>query len=62
MSEAQINVGDQVNVSVENGQIIVEPLTRVRGKYDLSELVSRMPSNYQVEELDWGDPTGKEAW
>ena len=62
MSEAQINVGDQVNVSVENGQIIVEPLTRVRGKYDLSELVSRMPSDYQVEELDWGDPAGKEGW
>ena len=62
MTEAQINVGDQVNVSVRDGQIIVEPLIRVRGKYDLCELVSRMPSNYQVEETDWGAPAGKEAW
>ncbi len=62
MSESQINVGDQVNVSVKDGQIIVEPLTKVRGKYDLSELVARMPSNYQVEALDWGEPAGKEGW
>ncbi len=62
MTEARINVGDQVNVSVKDGQIIVEPLTKVRGKYDLRELVSRMPSDYQVEESDWGASTGKEAW
>ena len=62
MTEAEINVGDQVNVSVKDGQIIVEPLTKVRGKYDLRELVARMPSNYRVEETDWGAPTGKEAW
>ena len=62
MTEAQINVGDQVNVSVKDGQIIVEPLVSVRGKYDLRELVSRMPSSYQVEETDWGGPTGNEAW
>lgn len=62
MSEAQINVGDRVNVSVKHGQIIIEPLTKVRGKYDLRELVSRMPSDYQVEESEWGVPSGKEAW
>lgn len=62
MTEARINVGDQVNVSVKDGQIIVEPLTKVRGKYELRELVSRMPSNHQVEESDWGAPSGKEAW
>ncbi|MCY3765418.1 MAG: transcriptional regulator/antitoxin, MazE [Gemmatimonadetes bacterium] len=62
MTEARINVGDQVNVSVNDGQIIVEPFTKVRGKYDLRELVSRMPTNDQVEETEWGGPTGKEAW
>ena len=62
LEEAHINVGDQVNISVQKGQIIVEPLTKVRGKYDLRELVSKMPKDYQVEELDWGKPTGKEVW
>ena len=62
LEEAHINVGDQVNISVKKGQIIVEPVTKVRGKYDLRELVSKMPQNYQVEELDWGKPMGKEVW
>ena len=62
LEEARINVGDQVNISVQKGRIIVEPVTKVRGRYVLSELVSRMPKTYQVEELDWGMPVGKEVW
>lgn len=62
LEEARISVGDQVNVSVHKGQIIVEPATRERGKYVLTELVSRMPKTYQVEEMDWGKPAGKELW
>ncbi len=62
LQEAQINVGDDVNVSVQKGRIIVESATKVRGRYDLKELVSKMPEEYQVEELDWGPPIGKEVW
>ena len=62
LQEAQINVGDEVSVSVENGRIIVEPATKVRGKYDLKELVSKIPQGYQAEELDWGEPVGKKEW
>ena len=62
LQEAQINVGDEVSISVQKGRIIVEPATKVRGKYDLKELVSRIPQEYQAEELDWGEPVGKEEW
>ena len=62
LEEAQINVGDEVNVSVQKGQIIIEPVTKVRGRYDLNELVSKMQKEYQAEELDWGPPIGKEVW
>ena len=62
LQEAQINVGDEVNISVQNGRIIVEPATKVRGKYDLKELVSKIPQEYQVKELDWDEPIGKEVW
>ena len=62
LQEAQINVGDEVNVSVQEGRIIIEPVTKVRSKYDLKELVSKMPQEYHAEELDWGEPSGKEVW
>lgn len=31
-------------------------------KFDLSEMVSRMPENYEPKEEDFGRPVGKEEW
>ena len=62
LNEAHIHVGDEVNVSVQKGRIIVEPVTRIRGRFDLKALVAKMPKDYQPGELDWGPPAGKEAW
>ena len=61
LEEAQINVGDEVQVSVHKGRIVVEPVTKVRGRYNLETLVSKMPKGYRAEELDWGPPVGKEV-
>ena len=62
LQEAQLNVGDEVDISVEKGRIIIEPTTKVLGRYDLQELLSKMPKEYRVEELDWDGPIGKEVW
>ena len=51
LQEAQINVSDEVNISVQNGRIIVEPATKVRGKYDLKELVSKIPKS--IKRKNW---------
>lgn len=62
LEEAQIGVGDEVKISVRRGQIIVEPVSKVRGKYDLKKLVAKIPKGRRAEELEWGAPAGKEAW
>ncbi len=62
LEEAQIGVGDEVEVTVRGGRIIVEPVTKVRGRYKLKELVAKIPKGYRAEETDWGAPVGKEAW
>ncbi len=31
-------------------------------KFDLAEMVSRMPVDYQVSEENFGEPVGKEEW
>ena len=62
LEEAQINVGAQVNVTVQDGKIIIETVKRLRKAYDLKELVSKIPKDYRAEEADWGRPVGKEEW
>ena len=34
----------------------------IESKFNLAELVSRMPPDYQVSEDDFGKPVGKEEW
>jgi antitoxin component of MazEF toxin-antitoxin module len=31
-------------------------------RYDINELVKKMPENYHSEEVNWGSPLGKEIW
>lgn len=39
----------------------VEPNTSSK-KFDLAEMISRMPEDYQVSEESFGEPVGKEEW
>jgi antitoxin MazE len=62
LSEAGIAVGDDVDVSVHDGTLILTPVRRVRGGHDLRELVRRIPKDDKPAELDWGRPVGREVW
>jgi antitoxin MazE len=62
MQEANIAVGDEVEVTVQEGRIIVMPSERIRGRYRLEDLVARMPEDYESSEEDWGPPVGREVW
>jgi len=57
---ADLSVGDEVEIAVGDNQLIVKKARRHR--YDLAELVSRIPKDYQVEEVDLGPPVGREEW
>ncbi len=62
LSTIEIQVGDQVNLSIREGTLIVTPLRRIRGGHDLRELVGKIPKDYKAEEVAWGKPRGKEIW
>ena len=62
LTDAQLGVGDEVDISVKDGTIIITPAKRIRGHHSLKDLVSRIPENYQTGEVDWGEPVGKEVW
>ncbi len=54
LSDADMDVGDSVDVAVRKGTLIVTPVRRVRGGHNLRELVRRIPRSYKPGELDWG--------
>jgi len=62
LDQAQISVGDEVDLSVRDGVIVIAPARRVRGRRSLKDLVSRIPRDYKAEALDWGGPVGREVW
>jgi antitoxin MazE len=62
LADAEINVGDAVDVAVRGGTLVVTPVRRVRGGHDLAQLVSRIPKGYKPQELEWGPPLGREVW
>jgi antitoxin MazE len=62
LEDAQLSVGDDVDVAARDGLIVIAPTRRIRGKRSLQELVSRIPKNYKAEEMDWGQPVGREVW
>jgi len=62
LADAKLDIGDEVDISVKDGIMIVTPAKKIRGQHNLKDLVSRIPENYQPGEIDWGEPVGKEAW
>ncbi|RPJ82751.1 MAG: AbrB/MazE/SpoVT family DNA-binding domain-containing protein [Deltaproteobacteria bacterium] len=62
LTDAQLEVGDEVDIRVKEGVMIVAPAKRIRGRHNLKDLVARIPKNYQPGEVDWGEKVGKEVW
>lgn len=62
LSQADIEVGDAVDVSLHDGVLLIAPVRRVRGGVDLEQLVREIPADYRPSEPDWGPPVGREVW
>lgn len=62
IKDAHLKVGDEVDVVVRDGIIVIAPVREIRGRYRLEDLVAQIPEDYQAIEVDWGVPVGKEAW
>ena len=58
---AAVNVadGDEVDVSVEDGAIVIRPAVK---RYTIEELVEHITPRNRHREMDWGAPKGHETW
>jgi antitoxin component of MazEF toxin-antitoxin module len=58
LENAHIAVGDDVEVVVGREQIMIKKAAK--HKFDLAEMVARMPKDYKVREESFGKPVGRE--
>lgn len=57
--EAAVKDGDAVEVTIEQGAIVVRPAKK---RYTIEELVQGITPRNRHPETDWGPPVGKEVW
>ncbi len=62
LHDLNIDIGDEVDLAIKDGKLILSPVKKIRGRHNLKDLVARIPEDYQANEVDWGDPVGKEIW
>ncbi len=62
LASVELDVGDEVDIRVKDGELIIAPAKKVRGRYKLEDLVTKIPQGYRSEEVDWGKPSGNEVW
>lgn len=59
-AEARVEEGSPVDLSVENGRLLVRPLRR--RKYALSALLKKVTPRNLHAEVTTAKPVGREAW
>jgi antitoxin MazE len=58
--EAGVGAGSQVDLSVQDGDLVVKPARRKT--YRLKELLRKITTKNVPAEVDTGGPVGKEVW
>jgi antitoxin MazE len=61
MDSLHLQVGDNVNITILDGKVIIEPIKKDILNYDLNELVSKIPTDYKAREK-FDTIVGKEEW
>ena len=62
LEKSHVNVGDELEISAAEGEILLKKTHKVHGRYDIKALVDQMPEDYSGKEENWGAPVGKEIW
>lgn len=60
LESARMTVGDDVELLADREEILIKK--KAKPKFDLAEMVSRMPRDYRAHEESFGKPVGKEEW
>jgi antitoxin MazE len=61
LAEANILVGDELEITSTKDKLVIKPIRKIRSKYHLQDLVTKIPHDYKAKEENWGSPVGLEV-
>ena len=61
IKELSLSAGDKLKIFVENQRIVIEPIKKERIKYDINDLVKKIPKDYKAYE-EFDNKIGVEEW
>lgn len=61
LQELNWRVNDQFVLSRQDNALVIEP-AHPRKRKSIKELFNGYTGTYQAQEIDWGEPVGKEIW
>ena len=53
---------DKLEIIVENENIRIKKINSTKKRKNIKELFTNYEREYEVQEIDWGEPEGKEIW
>jgi antitoxin MazE len=59
VEQARLQAGDELEIQVQDGRILIKPLNP---KLTLESLVAGITPKNRYPEQDWSKPVGKEVW
>lgn len=62
LDQCHISIGEELEIKAEGERITLEPVSKIRSKYKLEDLIKKIPNDYENGEEEWGLPQGKEIW
>ena len=57
-----MNINLQNDMQFNDDVTVAKDASKAHGRYDIKKLVTQMPDDYQVKEVDWGLPVDAEVW
>jgi len=61
MKDLNLSIGDKVKISTEDHKVIIEPVIEKQKKYDIKDLVKKIPNDYVPHE-EFNERYGIEEW
>ncbi|MCY7007722.1 AbrB/MazE/SpoVT family DNA-binding domain-containing protein [Fusobacterium simiae] len=53
---------DKLEIIVEDENIRIKKITPSKKRKNIKELFANYEKEYKTQEIDWGEPEGKEIW